>query len=380
MNIQHPSATCDRPRQRISRFIYASLMALVLLEPVSAHADAPGLVHEGKWVRVPEGSPYRSRIAVEPTRLDNVNHEVTVPGIIEADPAQSVNILPPLAGRLVELSAHVGQSVVAGQVLARIRSGDLLQAVSDAEKSRDAYALALKARDRARDVHAAGGNSIKDVEAAESALVQAGSEQARAEQRLKVLGAHTPSDTAMASLPIEAPVGGVITALNVGVNAVVNDATAPLMSVANLNEVYVTAQLPEALLSQVSVGQKMEAVPAAYPDRTLRGNVTTISATLDPDSRRTPVRTRIANPGLALKPNMFVRVKFLVNQAPQVMVPLSALVMSNDRVLVFVEGKPWSYEARVVQLGMEEGDRVRIQAGLKAGERVVVRGGVLLND
>ena len=123
MNIQHPSATCDRPRQRISRFIYASLMALVLLEPVSAHADAPGLVHEGKWVRVPEGSPYRSRIAVEPTRLDNVNHEVTVPGIIEADPAQSVNILPPLAGRLVELSAHVGQSVVAGQVLARIRSG-----------------------------------------------------------------------------------------------------------------------------------------------------------------------------------------------------------------------------------------------------------------
>lgn len=346
----------------------------------SLGADVPSLVHDGQWVRVPEGSPYRTRIAVEPARLDSVNHAVTVPGIIEADPALTVNILPPLTGRLVELTARVGQTVKAGQVLARIRSPDLLQAVSDVEKSRDAYELALKARDRAREVYAAGGNSIKDVEAAESALVQARSEQTRAQQRLQVLGARGAADAGTASLPIEAPIDGVITALNVGANAVINDPTASLMSVAHLNEVFVTAQLPEGLLADVSVGQRIEAIPAAYPNRVLRGQVTTIAATLDPDSRRTPVRTRVANPDLTLKPNMFVRVKFLVNQAPQVMVPLSALVMSNDRVLVFVEGQPGSYEPRVVQLGLEEGDRVRIVSGLKAGERVVVRGGVLLND
>ena len=371
-----PALTCSR---RSHAVCILALLGLSLAR-IALGADLPSLVHEGKWVRVPEGSPYRTRIAVEPARLESQSHAVSVPGIIEADPALTVNILPPLTGRLVELSARVGQTVSAGQVLARVRSPDLLQAVSDAEKSRDAYDLALKARDRAHDVYAAGGNSIKDVESAESSLVQARSEQARAQQRLQVLGARGVADASTASLPIEAPIDGVITALNVGANAVINDPTASLMSVAHLREVFVTAQLPEALLGEVRVGQHIEAIPAAYPNRILRGQVSSIAATLDPDSRRTPARTRIANPDLTLKPNMFVRVKFLVNQVPQVIVPLSALVMSNDRVLVFVEGQPGSYEPREVQLGLEEGDRVRITSGLKAGERVVVRGGVLLND
>jgi cobalt-zinc-cadmium efflux system membrane fusion protein len=54
--------------------------------------------------------------------------------------------------------------------------------------------------------------------------------------------------------------------------------------------------------------------------------------------------------------------------------------MNNDAVSVFVEAEPWIFVRRVVELGREDGDQVRIRSGLNAGERVVVRGGVLLND
>jgi cobalt-zinc-cadmium efflux system membrane fusion protein len=77
---------------------------------------------------------------------------------------------------------------------------------------------------------------------------------------------------------------------------------------------------------------------------------------------------------------MFVTIQFDVAQPSQVIIPNSAVVMTNDVTLVFVEIKPWQFEARSVELGSDEGERVRVRNGLKAGERIVVKGGVLLND
>jgi cobalt-zinc-cadmium efflux system membrane fusion protein len=54
--------------------------------------------------------------------------------------------------------------------------------------------------------------------------------------------------------------------------------------------------------------------------------------------------------------------------------------MSNDKNLVFVQTKPWTFEPRVVQLGQEDKGEVRVVSGLNPGDKIVVRGGVLLND
>ena len=366
--------------------LLACLGGLALAQPAQAEKPpatepAPLLVHDGKLIQLPELSPYRARVKVAEVRAEAAPHRVTVPGTIEADPTRMVNVLPALTGRLVELRVHLGERVKVGQVLARLQSSDLLQAGSDAAKAQDAYNLAVKARDRARDVNAAGGNAQKDLEAAESAVVQARAELERARTRLKVLGATgDEGNLAQVSLPVLAPLAGVITALNVGMGAVINDPTAALMTITNLDQVYVTAQVPERLLPQVRVGQLITAVTTAYPDRPLHGTVDSISSMLDPDTRRTRVRARFSNPGSWLHTNMFVSVEFAVAQPAQPVVPASALVLVNDRVLVFVERKPWTFEAREVQIGLEQGDRVRIRAGLQAGERVVVSGGVLLND
>jgi cobalt-zinc-cadmium efflux system membrane fusion protein len=61
-------------------------------------------------------------------------------------------------------------------------------------------------------------------------------------------------------------------------------------------------------------------------------------------------------------------------------VPASALVQSGFNTRIFVEQSPGVFEARVVKIGAQMGDRVEIVSGLKAGERVVVKNGVLLND
>ena len=70
--------------------------------------------------------------------VNNSPHTLVSPAVVEADPARTVNILPPVAGRVVKLEVRLGDRVVKGQPLAVIESGDLAQAYADDDKARDA--------------------------------------------------------------------------------------------------------------------------------------------------------------------------------------------------------------------------------------------------
>jgi cobalt-zinc-cadmium efflux system membrane fusion protein len=341
-------------------------------------AEAPMLVHQGDRIVVPADSPLRRRLAVAPVAARSDPHDVASPAIVEADPARTVAVLPALTGRLVELRAGLGDSVARGQVLARISSPDLAQAEADVDKAADALDLARRAQQRARGVKEAGANATKDLEAADSAYNQALAEDGRARSRLKTLNGSAAARSPL--LSVTAPISGVVIGLNVGSGAFVNDPTAALMTIANVDRVWVTAQVPENLIGSIARGQAVSVRLNAYPDQTLHGSVRFISPVLEPDTRRAKVRIEFANPDGHLKPNMFATATFAVAQSQSVAVPTSALLMNNDSTTVFVEVAPWTFARRAVELGSEDADSVRIVAGLKAGERVVTRGGVLLND
>lgn len=181
-------------------------------------------------------------------------------------------------------------------------------------------------------------------------------------------------------LKIVAPLAGTVTALNAAAGANLNDATAALMTVSNLDSVWVTVNVPESVVGAVAPGQNAVVTLAAYPGRSFSGKVGFVSAVLDADTRRARARIVFANPEGLFKPNMYATAVLGVPQAAQAQVPASALLMNNDSVSVFVEAEPWTFVRRMVELGREDGDSVRIRSGLAAGERVVVRGGVLLND
>ncbi|MFM9923090.1 efflux RND transporter periplasmic adaptor subunit [Variovorax sp. H27-G14] len=348
-----------------------------------AAAPAPMLVRQGNRLSVPAGSPLRERLLVATVGEQNAPHQVSLPATVEANPANTVNILPPLTGKLIELKVRLGDTVKRGQVLATMSSPDLAQAVSDAQKAHDALDLAQRALVRARGVNEAGSNAAKDVEAAQSSVAQQSAELRRSEARLRSLGADAGGgQTGQAGqvLKIVAPVNGTVTALTAAAGANLNDANAVLMTVSNLDAVWVTVNVPENVVGAVAPGQNAVVTLAAYPGRSFSGKVGFVSAVLDADTRRARARIVFANPEGLFKPNMYATAVLGVPQAAQAQVPASALLMNNDSVSVFVEAEPWTFVRRKVELGREDGDSVRIRSGLAAGERVVVRGGVLLND
>lgn len=369
-----------RPNRPLSTLRLLTLCVFANSASAAPAEPAPWVVHQGDRIVIPAESPLRQRIVVASVGEKPSPHGVSVPAMVEADPARTVAILPPLTGRLLALKVGLGDTVRRGQILAVIGSPDFGQAQDDALKAEDALDLANKALARARGVMTAGANATKDIEAAESVQRQALAENRRARDRLATLAGNKQVDVRSRGLVVTSPVSGVVTALNVGTGAYVNDSNAALMAVSSFEHVWITAQVPEQLLAGIVTGQTVDVVLAAYPGQTLRGKVAHVSPLLEPDSRRAKVRIPFDNADGRLKPNMFATAIFAVAQTAAVTVPTSALLMNNDSTTVLVEAAPWTFVRRTVELGSEDNETVRIVSGLRRGERVVTRGGVLLND
>jgi cobalt-zinc-cadmium efflux system membrane fusion protein len=261
-------------------------------------------------------------------------------------------------------------------------SGDFAQASAELQKTRDALQLAKRALERQRGVQQAGAGAAKDLEQAESAYVQAQAEFASADTRLKSLSASGASaaDRSGQRLNLVAPNLGSITELAVSAGQSANDTNAVLMTIANLENVWITANVPENMLSSIKKGQAASISLPAYPGERFQGKVSFVSDVLQADTRRALVRISVPNADGRFKPNMFANVSFAVAQATAPAVPPSALLMNNENTTVFVEVAPWTFVRRAIETGSQEDGSVRIQSGLQVGERVVTKGGVLLND
>lgn len=361
-------------------FVSSALRGSTRAQPPLTRERVQVLSKAGGRIKVPPESPLRSKIVIAEVGAKEVQRKLVLPAVVEVNPARSVRVLPPLAGRIADLNVRLGSRVTEGQVLAVIDSGDLAQAYSDAAKARSVLDLTKQALDRSLALEPTRAISVKDREQAQSDYAQAQAEFKRAESRLKAIGVSTDQQEQSRLLPVKSPISGSVTDLQVGLGAYLNDATAAIMTIADLGTVWVTAGVPEKDTALVVKGQSVEVVFTAYPDTVFKGQVLFVSDVLDPDTRRTKVRIAFQNPDVRLKPNMFASATFFAPRQMLPVIPTAALLLREEVDQVLVEIEPWVFEPRRVETGYQEGDQAAITQGLKPGERIVVRGGVLLND
>jgi cobalt-zinc-cadmium efflux system membrane fusion protein len=352
-----------------------------------AHAPAavsqksvPNLVRDGSRIVVPEGSPLRGKLTIGTVTQQQIDRTLQLPAIVEAEPARTVKVLPPVAGRLIDLKIQLGERVERGQELAVIDSSDLAQAYADEDKARSAVKMTKQALDRAVALEKYSAGSVKDRQQAENDHAQAQAELERTQSRLRAIGVVADLKEEGRKLSLKAPVSGSVIDLQVARGAHLNDTTAAIMTIANLDEIWVTANVPEKDTALVAQGQAVDVVFAAYPGEVFKGRVLFVSDILDPDTRRTKVRIAFQNPNMRLKPNMFASATFVTPKQTVPIVPTTAVVLRNEADQVFVEIAPWTFEARPIEIDFQQGNQAVIAHGLEAGQRVVVRGAVLLND
>ena len=154
-----------------------------------------------------------------------------------------------------------------------------------------------------------------------------------------------------------------------------------VMSIAELDRVWVIAEVFESQSSWVKPGQPASVELDYLPGAVLEGTVDYVYPELDPKTRTLKVRLRFDNAGELLRPNMFGSIQIEAEGFGRVVhVPREAVIRggSMDRVVVALgDGR---FKAQPVRLGIESGDRIAIRSGLRAGETIVVSGQFLIDS
>jgi cobalt-zinc-cadmium efflux system membrane fusion protein len=347
------------------------------MPPVRERAGLP--IKQGKRISIPPGSQLRDKLVIAAVADKEIQRKLVLPAVVEVDPTRSVKVLSPVAGQVIDVSVQVGARVSQGDVLAVIESGDLAQAFADQDKARAAQKLARQTLDRLLGLEKTHAIPVKDREQAQSDFAQAEAELERAERRLRAMGV-SPEQKAGSRLPLKALAAGSVIDLQLAPGAYINDITIPVMTIANLETIWVTGNVAEKDSSLVVKGEPAEVVFTAYPHEVFKGQVFFVSDVLDPDTRRTKVRIAFPNPDTRLKPNMFAIATLLAPKQSTPVIPTTALVLRDETDQVFVEVAPWTFEPRSVRVDFLLGSEAAIEGGLKVGDRIVAAGGVLLND
>ncbi|HWK09086.1 MAG TPA: efflux RND transporter periplasmic adaptor subunit, partial [Vicinamibacterales bacterium] len=153
-----------------------------------------------------------------------------------------------------------------------------------------------------------------------------------------------------------------------------------LYTITDLSRVWIVADVFESDVTSIKVGDQAYVMFTSGGVPPIAAKVSYIQPQVDPMTRTLKVRLDAGNPGLRMKPEMFVNVEFGVVSPPQLTVPTEAVLDAGDRQTVFVDLGNGYLEPRRVTAGERFGDRVTILRGLSVGERVVSSGTFLVDS
>jgi RND family efflux transporter MFP subunit len=323
-----------------------------------------------------EGAVPALTVTVAKATAEQWPEEVRATGAIE--PWQEAVVSAEVGGqRLVEILAEVGDSVRAGQVLARFETATLRAeeaelrasvqqaeaALREAEANRE-RALALREQRLISEQEATRQLTQADVARAQLA----GAEARLATQRLR-----------LSFTDVEAPDAGVVSARSATLGAVAQTGE-ELFRLIRQGRLEWRGELTAPQLARVGPG---DAVLLSLPGgERVSARVRQVAPTLRDETRLAllyadlPVDT-------AARAGMYAEGTILLGETPAVVVPSASVVIRDGRNYVFTlvdEGAAARISARPVEVGRRAGDRVEIRAGLEAGVRVVEQGAGFLND
>ncbi len=294
-------------------------------------------------------------VRTAPVEVGSLSRRIDTVGYVGYDEDTVRHIHTRVDGWIEELGIKAaGDPVTRGQMLFALYSPTLVNAQEE-------YLAALKSRNTA--LHAASRERLAAFGVTATEIKRLDKERT-VKQRQRIY----------------AEADGVVAHLGVRQGIYVTPAT-EVMSIANLDRVWVLVEVFERQSAWVEPGQRAVVELDYLPGERLEGIVDYVFPELDPKTRTLKVRLRFDNAAETLRPNMFAKVT--IHGTPSqalVHVPLEALIRGGtvDRVVLALgDGK---FRSQPVEVGIEAGGRIEIRSGVSAADRVVTSGQFLIDS
>jgi Cu(I)/Ag(I) efflux system membrane fusion protein len=306
-------------------------------------------------------------VQVAEVRTAALKTDIAAFGRVEQPEAQLAAVSARIGGRVDKLYVqYTGERVRSGQPVADIYSPEVATAIEE-------YHLAEENRNQLKQSDDAFARTQAD------ALVRA------SQHKLELWGiggkqSDAPEKDGVPHVTIYSYASGTVVDRKVTQGQYVN-AGDTLFTVADLNQVWIKADVYEEQLPQIRQGQEVEITAESLPNKTLHGHVDFIEPSANPQTRTVPVHVHVANPEMRLLPGMFVNATFVSRAAqPSIVVPRSAVLDTGTRKIVYLARPNGVFEAREVQVGAATEDLFPVLHGLALGDHVVLNGNFLIDS
>jgi len=350
----------------------------------SYKSDKPGIAPDCNMPLEPvyadEVKPEPGQITISPERqqLIGVRYgeaEVTggeetilAPGKVAYDERRVVNVHSKVDGWIEKVYVDfLGKQVEKGEPLVTVYSPEMLATqqellLAQRGEQRMRHSPLAEARDHASML----------IEAARRRLELWDFSPERIEEVLR-------TKTPVKSYTVYAPSSGVVTERNAYSNLRIMPEV-NLYKISDLSRVWILADVYEHEAPKIRMGQNALVKVAYGSGRSIPARVDFIMPQMSGETRTLQVRLDAANPGMVLKPDMFVEVEFRIGLPRRLTVPAEAVLNSGLKQTVFLDAGDGKLIAREVVAGEQREGRIEILKGLEAGARVVTSGNFLIDS
>ncbi|GAB2820806.1 efflux RND transporter periplasmic adaptor subunit [Ferruginibacter profundus] len=175
------------------------------------------------------------------------------------------------------------------------------------------------------------------------------------------------------------PVAGYITTLDIKEGEYTMEG-GTIVRIADLSTLWAEAQVYTSLLSQIDNNAVASVQFPDLPGKQSNGKIEFMNPEINPQTRITLLRVNVANSEKLLKPGMPAYVTIKGKQVNTLTLPSDAVLRTGTGASVWIQTGNHTFKSRMVQIGMEDGERVEIKSGLQPGDVVVITGAYLLNS
>ena len=340
-------------------------MTLVKRSPTQAVSEQDK--ETGAAISVSPSMQVLANVSTSTAKILSLEKEIRAVGTIDYAEPNSRQISMRFPGRLDKLYlTFTGQGVRNGDPVADVYSPDAISAQQEFLLAKDSY-------DEIKDAtEMISGGALSLLDQSRQKLIRWGF----TEHQITELES---TKEVRSTITIYSPISGVVVKKNADPQHYAAEGE-DIYDVADLSTVWLYTDIYEFEVGTVKIGQRVDAAIDAFPGRSFAGKVVFISPSVDPSSRTVRVRVEIPNPRLELKVGMYANAKILITLHPSVAVPLSAVLSSGSRNIVWIQKSVGVFEPRTVTLGEQAGNFVRILDGIKEGDVVVTSGGYLIDS
>ena len=351
--------------------IVAPISILLLLSACSLNKKQQATTSPAKFC-IPDSLV--NEVVINTAILKPIEDEIRLIGKVTYDQDKVVKIYPMVSGNVQEVKVALGDYVEKGQVLAIVKSSEIVSAENDIVSSEANLAVSEKTLEATEGLFKNGLVSEKENTSALKDVEKAKSEVNKAKTTLSIFGGVN------SNYIIKSPISGYIVDKSLNPEMQIRpDNSTNIFTISDLKRIWVMADVYETDIAKIKVGEKVNVSTIAYPDKIIEGTIDKIYSVLDPDSKTMKVRIQLSNSENLLKPEMFANV--IVHQVKKdslVAVPSKSVIFDRNRYWIVVYKDKCNVETRQVEISTTTSAFTYLKGGIKSGESVIMTNQLLI--